>query len=147
MPDLVRHLDVPYATIEGVDPKLLSLDLYAPQNAGRQPVMVMIHGGGWRNGDKANAGMTRTKVPFFVGRGYVYVSINYRLSSAPDVKHPLHVQDVAAALAWVHDHVAEYGGRSRSPLRHGALRRARTSPRWSRPTIVGWRRTASRSRS
>jgi len=103
-----KALDVPYATMEGVDPNLLSLDLYAPVTAGKHPVMMMVHGGGWAFGDKAGWGQTRLKVPHFVGQGYVYVSINYRLS--PRVRHPAHVQDVAAALAWLHDHVAAYGG-------------------------------------
>jgi acetyl esterase/lipase len=108
LPEVRRALDVPYATMEGVDPKHLSLDLYAPVKGGKHPVMMMVHGGGWAFGDKAGSGQTRLKVPHFVGQGYVYVSINYRLS--PRVKHPAHVKDVAAALAWLHEHVAAYGG-------------------------------------
>jgi acetyl esterase/lipase len=110
MPALTHHLDLAYHEIDGVAPKHLSLDLYAPEEKGKHPVLVMIHGGGWRIGDKANAGMTSYKVPHFVGHGFVYVSINYRLSTTPEVKHPAHVNDVARALAWVHDHVAKYGG-------------------------------------
>jgi len=76
-----------------------------------RPVVVMIHGGGWRNGDKANRSMTQDKVPHFVKNGYVYVSINCRLSAEPDdPKHPAHVQDCAKAIAWVHDNIAKYGG-------------------------------------
>ncbi len=104
-----KRLGVPYAAVEGVDPNLLSLDLYAPaDDAGKHPVMVMVHGGGWRTGDKANPAMTQLKVPHFVSHGWVYVSLNYRLS--PKVTHPVHTRDVAAALAWLHDHVGEYGG-------------------------------------
>lgn len=104
--------DIAYRTIEGVDPKLLSLDIYEPVRAdeteptGLLPVMVMIHGGGWARGDKTGA--TAAKAQFFTAEGFVYISINYRLS--PAVQHPMHVDDVACALAWVHDHVAEYGG-------------------------------------
>jgi arylformamidase len=105
---LKKSLDIPYASVKGVDPNLLSLDIYAPQNSRGLPVIVMIHGGGWRRGDKANASMVANKVPYFVNAGYVYVSINYRLS--PAVKHPVHVQDVAKALVWIHDHIAQYGG-------------------------------------
>ncbi len=106
--------DVPYATIEGVDPKLLSLDVYAPETnklslkASKHPVVVMIHGGGWSLGDKGNGAAAATKSRFFVDHGYVFVSINYRLS--PAVTHPAHVDDCAAAIAWTHDHIAEYGG-------------------------------------
>ncbi len=105
---MIPHRDLRYAQIEGVAPNLLSLDLYAPATGRDHPVMVMIHGGGWRLGDKAHAPIVRDKAPCFTGRGYLYASINYRLS--PAVTHPVHVQDVAKALAWIVDHAAEYGG-------------------------------------
>ena len=110
MPELTQHLGLPYAKIKGVAPKELSLDLYAPKKKGKHAVMVMIHGGAWSYGNKSDQSMRRYKVPHFVGAGYVYVSINYRLSKTPAVKHPAHVKDVAKALAWVHDNVAKYGG-------------------------------------
>ena len=68
----------------------------------------MIHGGGWRTGDKGNVSQGRQKASFFTGHGFVYVSVNYRLS--PAVQHPAHVEDVAKALAWIIDHIASYGG-------------------------------------
>ena len=79
---VVKHLDIRYAERDGVPPGLLSLDVYAPEARTDEghPVLVMIHGGGWRIGDKRNAGMVQRKVPHFVGAGFVYVSINYRLS-------------------------------------------------------------------
>ncbi|MFQ5503633.1 MAG: alpha/beta fold hydrolase [Planctomycetota bacterium] len=101
-----EHLGLCYDTKEGVDPGLLSLDVYAPGRGSKHPVLVMIHGGGWRRGDKWGA--ARLKSRYFTERGFVFVSINYRLS--PAVKHPAHVQDVARALAFVHDEIREYGG-------------------------------------
>jgi arylformamidase len=100
--------DIPYAVREGFDPDLTALDVYAPASGENHPVVVMIHGGGWRIGDKGTGAAARAKAQFFVERGYVFVSLNYRLS--PAVKHPAHVEDVAAGLAWVHDHIAEHGG-------------------------------------
>jgi acetyl esterase/lipase len=101
--------DIPYAKVPGVDPNLLSLDVYAPpDDKQKRPVVIMVHGGGWRRGDKGNPGITTSKVPHFTGAGFVYVAINYRLS--PKVLHPVHSQDVAKAIAWVHDHAARYGG-------------------------------------
>ena len=41
-------------------------------------------------------------------RGFVFVSINYRL--LPQVDMGTIVRDVASAIRWVHDHIAEYGG-------------------------------------
>lgn len=106
--DMRIHRDIPYAQADGVDPNLLSLDVYAPKTEGLHSVLVMIHGGGWRIGDKSNRAVGIDKGRFFTGEGYVYVSINYRLS--PAVVHPVHVQDVAKALAYVRSNVATYGG-------------------------------------
>jgi acetyl esterase/lipase len=107
---LERSADIPY--IEGGDPKLQSLDVYRPRGLARdaasRPVLVMVHGGGWKGGDKASSGVVEPKASWCVGQGGLFVSVNYRLS--PKVRHPAHVLDVAAALAWVHDHIAEYGG-------------------------------------
>jgi acetyl esterase/lipase len=103
-----KYLDIPYATIKGVDPNLTSLDIYAPETNGSWPVLVMIHGGAWVEGDKSNYNNTYYKPPFFTGQGFVYLSINYRLS--PAVIHPAHVQDVARALAWVSANIHKYNG-------------------------------------
>ena len=103
-----KHLNLRYATVEGVDPNLLSLDVYAPKAARNCPVMVMIHGGGWRMGDKSNPAVGQSKAAHFVAAGCIYVSVNYRLT--PAVQHPVHVQDVAKALAWVDANIARYGG-------------------------------------
>lgn len=105
---LVVNKAIVYKAIEGVDPNLTSLDIYAPPNAANAPVMVFIHGGGWQIGDKSNTSAVENKAPFFTSNGWMFVSINYRLS--PTVQHPAHVEDVAAALAWVHTHIADYGG-------------------------------------
>lgn len=103
-------LGVPYAAIAGVDPNLLSLDIYRPDvpSAKSLPVVVMVHGGGWALGDKGNLSVGIDKARFFNANGFVYVSVNYRLS--PAVQHPAHAEDVAAAVAWVFNHIAEYGG-------------------------------------
>ena len=103
--------NVRYAATEGVDANSQSLDIYMPATPGPHPVMVMVHGGGWRLGDKANRAMWQDKAPHFNREGWVYISINYRLSNGEGVPaHPVHVQDVAKALAWVHDHAKEYRG-------------------------------------
>ena len=100
-----------YETVPGVAPRLTSLDVY-PMSAGCDaPVLVWVHGGGWRTGDKAN--QVRDKVRLAAEHGWVLVSVNYRLTdptSPTPVVYPTHNEDVAAAIAWVHDHVADYGG-------------------------------------
>ncbi len=99
---------IPY-TADPDDP-LLQLDVYAAREPGDapRPIMVMIHGGGWALGDKANRTLVHPKAEWFVEQGFVFVSINYRLS--PAVGHPVHAQDCAAAIAWVREHSQEFGG-------------------------------------
>ena len=107
-PDMTVTRDVVYTARPGVDPALLSLDIYAPLDAHNAPVVIGIHGGGWTNGDKANDGFAAQKATYFTAHDFVFVSINYRLS--PAVRHPAHVEDVAAAVTFVHDHISQYGG-------------------------------------
>jgi acetyl esterase/lipase len=99
------HLDVPYAQIDGADPGLLSLDIYVPHDAEDRPVVVYVHGGGWQRGDKARVAAL---APACLDEGYVFVSTNYRL--APEAPFPAWPEDVAAAIAWTHRNIAEYGG-------------------------------------
>jgi acetyl esterase/lipase len=93
-------LDIAYG-----EHKLQRLDLYRPIDATGSPTMVYVHGGGWKRGDKRNVG---EKATFFCQRGWIFVSVNYRL--LPLGQHPVNVNDVARAIAWVHDHATEYGG-------------------------------------
>ncbi|MEM9017095.1 MAG: carboxylesterase family protein [Verrucomicrobiota bacterium] len=114
-PDHIAHLGQVYHEVEGVDPNLLSLDFYVPNDDKTdRPVMIMIHGGGWRGGDKGSPAMAGAKRNHFVENGYIYCSINYRLSPRDNgedgVAHPTHVEDCAKAIAWIHDHIAEHGG-------------------------------------
>lgn len=109
--------NIRYDRIEGVDPNLLSFDLYVPTADAAPfgyPVQIMIHGGGWRGGDKGNRSIVGAKRDHFVDRGYIYASINYRLSpQVPDadgLKHPTHAEDCARAIAHIHDIVSHYGG-------------------------------------
>lgn len=103
-PVVVR--DVRYVDTPGDVASAHALDVYAPADpgAGPTPVMVYIHGGGWKGGDKARVG---SKAEYFTSRGWAFVSVNYRL--LPAGRHPANVDDVAAAIAWVHDHAAEHG--------------------------------------
>ncbi len=81
------------------------LDVYAPADAKKLPVVFWIHGGGWQAGDKTSV---QLKPQAFVDRGFVFVSTNYRL--LPSVDMGTIIRDVAKSLHWVHDHVGEYGG-------------------------------------
>ncbi len=103
--------DLAYATRDGVDAKLLSLDIYPVPGRCDAPVAVWVHGGGWQIGDKKNDAAQRAA--FYNDAGWVLVAVNYRLSTEdadPPVRYPDHNVDVAAALGWVHTNVADHGG-------------------------------------
>jgi arylformamidase len=81
------------------------LDVYTTDEAKDWPIMVWIHGGGWKQGDKAGV---QSKPVAFIDHKFVFVSINYRF--IPDVTVQEMAGDVAKAIRWVHDHAAEIGG-------------------------------------
>jgi arylformamidase len=84
------------------------LDVYHPAKADNAPVIFMVHGGGWRRGDKALWRVVKNKVNHWVGRGYLLVSTNYRMAPAAD---PVtQARDVAKALAFVQAHLSAWGG-------------------------------------
>ena len=70
------------------------------------PVLLQIHGGAWVIGDKGQQG--RPIMFELARRGWVCVAPNYRLS--PAATFPDHLVDVKRALAWVKEHIDEYGG-------------------------------------
>ncbi|MDL5044434.1 alpha/beta hydrolase [Oscillatoria amoena NRMC-F 0135] len=82
-----------------------ALDVYMPKKGSKSPVIIWVHGGLWAFGDKSDVGI---KPDFFTSKGYIFVSINHRLS--PDIKHPGHMQDVAHALVWVYNNIVHYSG-------------------------------------
>ena len=100
-------LDVPYKELDGVEPNYLSLDVHIPKGARDASSVVYVHGGSWAFGDKRLD--DSPKLPFLTGLGYIVVSVNYRLSSET-VKHPMHVEDVADAVAWVGENISNFGG-------------------------------------
>jgi arylformamidase len=82
-----------------------TLDVYAPSEGTGHPVVVWIHGGGWQAGDKAEV---KTKPRAFADKGFVFVSVNYRL--LPDATIKQMAGDVAKAIRWTHDHAKDFGG-------------------------------------
>ncbi len=111
---ITTYLDIPYHTIDTVDQNLLSLDIYVPAGTAPKPIIIYIHGGGWVIGDKSVFG---EKMAFFTDLGYLFVSVNYRLSPDPyelnnpnRVKYPQHPEDVARAISYILDQASNNGG-------------------------------------
>jgi arylformamidase len=80
------------------------LDLYVPSGVSQPPVLLFLHGGGFREGDPALYGFLAAP---FLERGIAFASVGYRL--IPDAYLPATVQDAEDALAWCGAHLAEYG--------------------------------------
>lgn len=86
------------------------LDVHTDAGQRDAPVLVFVHGGGFVAGDKHVPGtpMYDHVGAWAVRHGWTGVTITYRL--APGHTWPAGAEDVAAAVAWVQGHIADYGG-------------------------------------
>lgn len=92
--------DIEYAK---VDEHSLLLDIYRPEKIEQPlPVIVWIHGGGWRGGSR-----TICRALPMSGQGYAVVSIDYRLSG--QASFPAQIHDCKAAIRWIRAHARKYG--------------------------------------
>lgn len=88
----------------GTDP-LQKLDFWAAKDKAKPaPIVIFVHGGGWKRGDKRNA-TGAAKVTHFLEQGYAVASVNYRLVPAAKVEDQ--AADVAAAFAWLRSNAAK----------------------------------------
>jgi acetyl esterase/lipase len=85
---------------------LQSYDLWVPQGATRAPLVLFVHGGGWKRGSKDNA-MGRAMPAHLLAQGYAFASIDYRLVPRNTVEEQ--ASDVASALAHVLKRAGELG--------------------------------------
>lgn len=107
----------PDALLAGSSEDCLHLDVTTPPGAGNRPVMVWVHGGGNTSGSGADYDPAR-----MAARGdVVVVTINYRLGVFGFFGHPglagsgtFALQDQQAALRWVRDNAAAFGGDPRN---------------------------------
>jgi acetyl esterase/lipase len=77
------------------------LDIYYPKGANNYATIIWFHGGGLTGGNK--------QIPkALMDKGCAVVSVGYRFS--PKVTAPAYIEDAAAAVAWVFQHIGRYGG-------------------------------------
>lgn len=77
------------------------MDIYYPKGTKNFATIVWFHGGGLTGGDK--------EIPeALMKKGFAVIGVQYRLS--PKVKAPAYIEDAAASVAWVFNHIAKYGG-------------------------------------
>lgn len=82
----------------------LLLDLYLPQEAkdSAVPVVIWVHGGGWKNGSKKNS-----KASWLAEEGYAVISINYRLTDV--AQWPAQIDDCREAVRWARRNAELFG--------------------------------------
>ena len=88
-----------YAEVDG---KLLLLDLYLPEKPEGSPLVIWVHGGGWKGGSKQNC-----FVKWLSNFGYTVASINYRLVDV--AKWPAQLHDCKGAIRWLRANAQTYG--------------------------------------
>lgn len=98
--------DLPYA--DNQNPRqILDLILPGESAAKKLPLIVWIHGGGWKNGDK-RSGLTPHRIPALVKTGrYIGATIAYRLSG--EAQWPAQIHDCKAAIRWLRGNADQYG--------------------------------------
>lgn len=82
----------------------LYTDAYLPEASGPAPVVIAMHGGGWRAGTRETY---KYIGPLLAERGYALLSIDYRLVLKEQNRYPAASDDVRAAIRYVREHAAE----------------------------------------
>ncbi len=95
--------DVPYGTHQDQ-----SFDVYLPDAPQNAPLIVMLHGGAWRIGDKSNQGVWQEKSDYWNAKGYIFISTNTRL--LPDADPIEQTRDLAKAVALIQQKAKRWGG-------------------------------------
>jgi acetyl esterase/lipase len=95
--------DIPYGSDENQ-----RFDVYLPRQTQNAPVIFIVHGGGWRRGDKEGRTVVQNKVARWVPRGFIVISADYRM--LPQAAPIEQAEDVARALAAAQAKAASWGG-------------------------------------
>ena len=82
----------------------LHLDLFRPEKKGIYPALILIHGGGWRSGNKS---LENPIAMHIAAHGYVTACVEYRLS--PEALYPAAVYDIKAAIRFLRSNSDKFG--------------------------------------
>jgi acetyl esterase/lipase len=99
--------NISFPTVDGQSEQLDVYEPFTPAPLGGRPVLVAIHGGGWRRFDKSGYG--ERIASGFVSQGYVVVAPNYQLSAPGNPTWPVNFEDVQAAVRWVRGNASMLG--------------------------------------
>jgi acetyl esterase/lipase len=100
--DVVITADLVFRRVDG---HVLQADLHRPVTSHPPPVVIYVHGGGFRFGSRTDAAVSRLSA--LAAHGIAVLSIDYRL--APAAVYPAPVEDLGAAVSWVRAHTEDLG--------------------------------------
>lgn len=81
----------------------VKVDLYLPESKKPLPLVILVHGGGWKKGSKDKED---TRAHWLCKRGYAVAAVQYRLSG--EAKYPAALHDVRDAVIWLRKHAGKY---------------------------------------
>ena len=93
--------------VYGSHPKQ-AMDVYLPDLPQSAPMLVMLHGGAWKIGDKGNRRVWKAKAEYWGDKGFIVISVNTRL--LPDASPVEQTQDLARAIAFIQGQAQDWGG-------------------------------------
>lgn len=105
--DSALYANIPYTDLGG---HLERLDVYVPTGpppAAGWPVIMAIHGGGWRKFNKEEYGPRIAAA--FVSHGFAVVAPDYRLSSPGNATWPLNFEELQSAVRWIRSQASQFG--------------------------------------
>lgn len=86
-----------------IDERKLVLDAFYSKNETLKPAVILIHGGGWKSGDKS---LMKPLAQTIASKGYACFSVEYRLS--PEATYPAGIFDVKSAIQYVKEYAQEF---------------------------------------
>ncbi|CAD0001944.1 alpha/beta hydrolase [Flavobacterium salmonis] len=102
---VVEHRQIIYTTLKNTPfgDRDLHVDVFSPKKSGKYPALIMVHGGGWRSGDKS------LQIPMaqkLAAKGIVTVCVEYQLSM--EAKYPAAVFNIKSAVRWMRANAEKY---------------------------------------
>ena len=100
LPDVKETLDTTFRTVAG---KNLMMDIFQPQSLNNEIAIIIIHGGGWRTGNKSQHHPLAQRL---ASMGFTCFTPEYRLST--EALFPAAILDIQSAIRWVRSHADHY---------------------------------------
>lgn len=102
---VAEHRQLVYTTLKNTPfgDRDLHVDVFSPKKIGRHPALIMVHGGGWRSGDKA------LQIPMaqkLAAKGIVTICVEYQLSM--EAKYPAAIYNIKSAVRWARANAEKY---------------------------------------